>query len=255
MLELVDEALEALLRAEVPLSAQDVDVAFEAPEEDWSAKLNRPTVNLYLWDIRRSSTRAVAGTEVVQQDGVLVRRMALPRVELRYLVTVWTSDHGDERALLGGLLRAALAFGEIPSIYVPEGLAHLPPIHLAMARSDESRSDMRTLDDRFKTGLNLIVTTVVDTKVGRPAGPPVTGLDLRVLDRNTGASDHPPRRIAGEVADPAAVGVAVTTPRGSGSVNAAGRFLVPGVEGDEVVLHTEPPRTAVVPAEGGIVFP
>ena len=58
-----------------------------------------------------------------------------------------------------------------------------------------------------------------------------------------------------EVNDPAAVGSAVTTVRGKGVVNTAGRFLVAGVAGDEVVLHTDPPRLAVVPAEGGIVFP
>ena len=58
MLELVDESLEAFFRAVVPLSATDVDVSFDAPDRDWSAKLSRPTVNVFLWDIRRSATRS-----------------------------------------------------------------------------------------------------------------------------------------------------------------------------------------------------
>ena len=56
----IDESLEAMLRAAVPLSAVDIDVSFEIPDEDWAAKLTRPTVNLYLWDIRRSSNRSVS---------------------------------------------------------------------------------------------------------------------------------------------------------------------------------------------------
>ena len=40
MLHLIDAALEAFLRATVPLSAQDVDVSFEAPDREWSAKLD-----------------------------------------------------------------------------------------------------------------------------------------------------------------------------------------------------------------------
>ncbi len=102
MLDLIDTSLEAFFRATVPLSAQDVDVSFEPPDRDWSAKLTRPTVNLFLWDIRRSSERARAGVEEVERDGGSCAGMALPRVELRYLVTAWTSDHGDERALLAG---------------------------------------------------------------------------------------------------------------------------------------------------------
>ena len=52
MLHLLDESMEAFLRAEVPLSVRDVDVVFEAPDGDWAAGVSRPTVNLYLWDVR-----------------------------------------------------------------------------------------------------------------------------------------------------------------------------------------------------------
>ena len=63
VLDLIDESLEAFFRATVPLDATDVDVSFEPPEREWSAKLNRPTVNAFLWDIRRSTHRARTGME------------------------------------------------------------------------------------------------------------------------------------------------------------------------------------------------
>jgi hypothetical protein len=255
-LDLIDDTLESFFRATVPLSAQDVDVSFEPPERDWSAKLNRPTVNLFLWDIRRSTERARSGIEEIEREGRLVRRLALPRVELRYLVTAWTSDHGDERALLAGLMRSILAHGEIPEQFVAEPLRVLPPLAMLMARASEDHMDVfKTLEGQLKPGINMVLHTSVDTDVYTPAGPPTEVFETRigVLDGD-GAPRlfAPTRRVAGEVADPAAVGVTVISPRGATIVNAAGRFLVAARPGDELVIETSPRRTVVVPPEGGV---
>jgi len=255
VLDLVDDALEAFFRAAVPLGAQDVDVSFEAPEKDWSAKLTRPTVNLFLWDIRRSADRARAGVEELNRDGRLVRRMALPRVELRYLVTAWTSDHGDERALLAGLMRTILGYSEIPAPYLPPTLAALPPMQMMMARSGEDHMDVfKGLEGQLKPGINLIVVSAVDTDVATPVGPPVSTFETRVGFNGTERADAVGnvRRVAGEIVDPAAVGAAVLSPRGTSQVNEAGRFVIRARVGDEIVIETEPPRTAVVPAVGGV---
>ena len=253
MLELVDESLEGFLRATVPLGAPEIDVSFEPPERDWSAKLSRPTVNLFLWDIRRSTDRARAGMETVAQEGRVLRRMALPRVELRYLVTAWTSDHGDERALLGGLLRAILAHGEIPVDYVADDLHDLPPLGLVMARAGEEHIDVfKALEGQLKPGLNLVVHTAVDTGVVTPAGPPTEVIEVGLVNRATGLSLPRRRRVAGEVAAVEAVGAVVRTPRGSTKVNPAGRFLVAAEAGDELVVETDPPLVAVVPPDGGV---
>ena len=40
MLHLLDETLEAFLRDVVPLPARDVDIAFDAPDGEWSASLS-----------------------------------------------------------------------------------------------------------------------------------------------------------------------------------------------------------------------
>jgi hypothetical protein len=42
MLHLLDDSLEAFLRATGPLPPSDVEVSFEAPNSDWSAGLSRP---------------------------------------------------------------------------------------------------------------------------------------------------------------------------------------------------------------------
>ena len=54
MFHLLDESLEDFLRTTVPLPAREIDVSFDAPDKDWAAKVSRPTINLYLWDVRRN---------------------------------------------------------------------------------------------------------------------------------------------------------------------------------------------------------
>jgi Pvc16 N-terminal domain len=254
VLEHIDSTLEAFFRATVPISAQDVDVSFEPPDREWSAKLTRPTVNVFLWDMRRSTSRARTGMEELERNGQIVRRAPLPRVELRYLVTAWTSDHGDERALLSGLMRAILAHEEIPATFVAAPIEELPPLTLLMARAGDEHPDVgAVLDGQLKPGISVTIITAVETSMFIPAGPPVEVFDLRVGRRDAGTPMvDVVRRVAGEIADPAAVGVAVISPRGVATVNLAGRFVIPAVAGDELLIETDPPRTVAVPLEGGV---
>ena len=69
MLQLLDESLESFLRAEVPLGARDVDVAFDAPDKEWASQISRPTVNLFLWDIYHD--------QKILADGVIPRELVL----------------------------------------------------------------------------------------------------------------------------------------------------------------------------------
>src|SRR3954451_20564573 len=110
MLHLLDETLETFLRAVVPLPARDVDVAFDAPDGEWSAALStRPTVDLYLWDIRPNLAERDYGEVIIEEpDGRRYRRDPLALVDCRYLVTAWSSEVRDEQSLLGDMLSALL---------------------------------------------------------------------------------------------------------------------------------------------------
>ncbi len=251
MLAAVDESLESYLRAAVPLSAVDIDVSFEPPDEEWAAKLTRPTVNLHLWDIRRSSTRAITGVEQVERNGTQHRRLALPRVELRYFITVWTTEHDDERSLLGSLLVALLTRPEIPTEYLSFSMVGLPNPELLIARAGESETF--SLDTHTKLGLQMMLLTVVDTGPGTPVAPAVEQIDFSLRDTVSGAQDPAQRRIAGEVNDPEAVGATVRSPLAVTTVNPGGRFLINARPGDEIVVETDPPRSVVAPPVGGVV--
>ncbi len=262
MLELIDGGLEAFLRASVPLSAVDVDVSFEAPDRDWSATLSRPTVNCFLWDLRRSAGKAVSGMQTVVTDGKRSYRPAFPVVELRYVITAWTSDHGDERALLSGLMRSLLGAGVIQRQHLSAELSHLDEPQIEMARAGEDHMDVfKALEGKVKPGLNIVVSSQFDTGVVFPAGPPVESISTSVArsdtefqtpDGNAGR-----RRIAGEVvgaAERGLVGAVVRSPRGSSVVSEAGRFLVTAQPGDDIVIDGEVELVTTVTDVGGVRF-
>lgn len=259
MLELIDEGLEAFFRATVPLSATDVDVSFDAPDREWSAKLTRPTVNVFLWDIRRS-VNSRSGVRTREVDGQVMHQHALPIVELRYVVTAWTSDLGDERGLLAGVIRALLVHGAIPREYLPSQLEPLEIPKLAMARAGEDHMDVfKALEGQLKPGLNVVLTTEFDTGFALPAGPPVGGVETAIGSMNGSAGNvqERHRRVAGEVADAVgrgAIGAVVRGPNDATRVNTRGQFLVRAAAGDPLVLEIDPPLTATVPAAGGVRF-
>jgi hypothetical protein len=165
VLQLVDESIEAFLRATVPLEQTEVAIAFEAPDRQWSAGISQPTVNVFLWDIHRDGDRARAGVEEIVRDGRTLRRRALPRIELCYLVTAWTTDHRDEHQLLGEVMRAILATPLLTPPYLRSPLDQLEPLPAMLMGSGDSRkqSDLwKAIDGQLKPGLDLMVSLVVD---------------------------------------------------------------------------------------------
>jgi Pvc16 N-terminal domain len=177
MLHLLDESLEAFLRAEVPLPPRDVDVVFDAPDGDWASGVSRPTVNLYLWDVRPNLAEREFGQELVNgSDGRRYRRNPLPRVDCRYLVTAWTTEVRDEHSLLGDVLAALLLHREVEPDHLRGPFADLRPLPSVLLRSgdgSENSDFWSALGGQLKPGLDLLITATVDAALRFRTGPPV----------------------------------------------------------------------------------
>jgi len=256
VLELIDDALETFLRAEVPLSSTEIDVSFDPPDREWSARLVRPTVNAFLWDLRRSASRSQSGLRTVEHNGVIVHQPAFPVIELRYVLTAWASDKGDERDLLSGLLRIILQHAALPRRYLSNELDQLEQPSLLIARAGEDHMDVfKALEGQIKPGINMSISTEFDTGVHFPAGPPITSIESAVGQLGETVSRR--RRVAGEVVGAsaaAAIGVVVRSTTDATLVNDAGRFLLRAAPGDEITLDTTPPLVATVLDTGGVRF-
>ena len=195
MLNLLDESMEQFLRAVVPLPPREVDIAFEAPDGDWAAGISRPTVNLYLWDVRPSMVQREFGMlEMTDQNGHRQRRSAPPRVECRFLVTAWTSDVGDEHSLLGRVLLALLVNPVIATEHLAGALASIEPgptIELRTGTAAENSDFWSALGGQLKPGLDVAVTITLDAAAVREVGPPVRELQLQQRSRDGAVIDEP----------------------------------------------------------------
>src|SRR3954451_21897586 len=187
MLHLLDESLESFLRDEVPLPARTVDLVFEAPDGEWAAGISRPTVNLYLWDVRPNLSEREFGDEIIEAaDGVQARRQPLPRVDCRFFVTAWTSDVRDEHSLLGDLLGTFLLHPFIGEQHVRGPLADVRPLPRLQLRGGDATSNSdfwSAIGGQLKPGLDIVVTAVVDAALVAPLAPAVREGGLEVSTR------------------------------------------------------------------------
>ena len=255
MLHLLDESLEAFLRATVPLGKREVDVSFAAPDRDWAARVSRPTVNLYLWDVRRNLDERDGGMEtVIGEGGRPLRRPPLPRVDCRYLVTAWTTEVRDEHSLLGHTLAALLLHNTLEERYLQGSFAQvrpLPTIEVAASDGKDNSDFWSALGGQLKPGLDVVVTATVDAALLVAAGPPVDRYTIRARRAGDELPGSERSFVGGRVT--ADEGTPVVTRRGSGRVGANGAFLVPAQPGDEVSV--EGGARGRVPETGPIDLP
>ncbi|EST37007.1 hypothetical protein N566_15365 [Streptomycetaceae bacterium MP113-05] len=195
MIHEVDESLRALFRAGALEGAQ-VQVAFEAPNREWAAKVNAPTVNVFLYDIREDLFRRERGMRNEYDDeGFVVARRRPPRYfKLSYLITAWTKRAEDEHRLLSSLLACLLGHEALPREHLGGALAEfgagvwltvgLPP------PQDRSFADVwSALGGELKPSLDLVVSVPVTASPRYEVGPP-TGEDGLHLDFSGDAPDH-----------------------------------------------------------------
>src|SRR5437870_3222437 len=150
MIHDVDESLRVLIRRDA-LSGASVEIAFDTPTKEWSARRNTPTLNLYLYDIREDLERRHIQFEEVRQvvgdrQVVVDRRLPPRRFKLSYMVTAWTQRPEDEHRLLSSLLACFLRNPIIPADALSGTLAQVrQPIMLNIALpppQDRSISDV-----------------------------------------------------------------------------------------------------------------
>lgn len=179
MIHEVDEALRTLVRREVA-NGSGVEVVFDAPTREWSARRNTPTVDVYLYDIREDLRRRERGLiNEYAEDGRITERRLPPRYfKFSYLITAWTQRPEDEHRLLASVLQCFLRYDALPADILSGTLLELGlpvPVTIAMPPpQDRSFADVWTaLGGELKPSLDIVVSAPTDTGKAYPAGPPV----------------------------------------------------------------------------------
>jgi hypothetical protein len=192
MIDDLDEVLRQFLIRDLPIRNSEVDVKFDQPRREWSARVSRPTLNLFLYDIRENQKlRQTQPTwEMVRNDDGTVTKYRKPaRVDLHYMVTAWAMEPEDEHRLLSRTLMALFRYPHLPEELLPESLSRQPvPMPMMVAQYDELRNATdvwNVLDNEMRPALAWIITLAVDPYL------PVTTPLVRTRELVIGQSGRP----------------------------------------------------------------
>lgn len=207
MLADLDEALRALLTRGLQHHGIDrVDVAFDAPDREWSGQLSAPTLNLFLYDLRESTEPRRRGIDERRtSDGAVQSRPPL-RLDCSYAITAWTNDVQDEHRLLSQALAILFAFPRLPEEVLPARLrdgSQRYPLHTRIGQAREGKSDFwGAVGGQYKASLDYVVTLTVEPGAVTPRGPEVRSHVVRMRDMDGGASTVTEMQgVAGQVVD------------------------------------------------------
>jgi hypothetical protein len=179
----LDETLKQLLIREVPLPTSDADIAFERPDREQTARFSRPTVDLFLFSIDENLELMESGWNVTRHpDNSTTLRWPDLRVDLRYLVTVWTQAIDDEHNLLFHLYRTFRRFAELPADLLQGAMTRQSrPVPITVERGEISPlMDLWTaMDSTVRPSLVLKATVAVDLNDVRTL-PAVRSSGLRI---------------------------------------------------------------------------
>jgi hypothetical protein len=260
----VDETLRQLLVADVPIDRGEVDIAFDRPTREWSSRLSRPTLNLFLFDIReRTDFRDDTWVTTRTPDGQARRERGPRRVDLSYTVTAWANEAADEHRILSRVLASlyrqarvapGLLQGTLAAASEPVLLRCMPPDHHC-----KPADFWGVMDNEMHASLTWVATVPLDVFA------PVSGPIVRTRELLVGRRGEEGREslvLVGGVArlkGEAATGIAGVRIRVAGTGLEAesgsdGRFLLAPMPRGEYIFRIETPdgqateRQVVVPA-------
>jgi len=201
MIHDLDDVLRQLLINEIPIRNSEVDIVFDQPTREWAARLSRPTLNVFLHDIRENLKLRHSQQWIVEQnpDGTATQRRTPVRVDLHYIITAWANAPDDEHSLLARTLMALFRGPSLPQDLLPESLQDQPqPIPLEVAQIDELRNPpdvWNALDNEIRPSVVLTVTLALDPHLplrsppaARHAAGEHSGTALRAGGRSGGGN-------------------------------------------------------------------
>jgi Pvc16 N-terminal domain/Carboxypeptidase regulatory-like domain len=195
MLADLDETLRTLLRTELERHGfEGVDIAFDAPAREWSGQLSKPTVNIFLYDLREAETLRTSEWSRIQRDGRTFEGRPPMVMECSYAVTAWTQAVEDEHRLLSQVLAIFYAYPEIPQSSLNGRLANGSqqwPIKARIGQGKGEKSDFwSAIGGQYKVSLDYVVRLSVDSGAKLERGP-----EVRTQTVRTRLADGPARAV------------------------------------------------------------
>jgi hypothetical protein len=238
-------ALEQLLR-ELGMVPAEVEICYEMPTREWVDSRTRPTINLFLFEIRENRQKRETNLQTTRGNGRAERRLPPRRIDLYYMVNVFATERQDEHELLWRVLATLLKYHELPGDVLPDSLRHLTPPLTARFDDEAEGSRMLQLWNALGTpphpALCYVVTAPLDLDIALDV-PLVLTRTARYKSMAADGTYYATRiQIGGVVRDEkgrplAGVRVRLTGSAAEGGVtNAEGEFVLARVPSGNVKL-------------------
>jgi hypothetical protein len=192
MLADLDETLRSMLKRELGTHGFDgVEIAFDAPDKEWSSQLSTPTVSLFLYDLREAQDVRPIEWREVQTNGTTQELRPPLRIDASFAVTAWTREVQDEHRLLSQVLAILYAYPVLPDDVLTGTLANGSqqfPLRtrVAQARSDGGSDFWGAVGGQYKASLDYVVTVSCEAGTSLERGPEVRSQTIRLRDRAGG---------------------------------------------------------------------
>jgi hypothetical protein len=168
MIDELDDALRDLLIRDMPITNNEVDIAFDQPTRDWASRLSRPTLNLFMHDVRENNKlrtqQPYLGSSV---NGVMATMSVSPvRLDVHYMVTAWANDPSDEHRLLGRMLMVLYRYKALPDEF-QYGTLNGQDFEILMKVAQYDQRDIRReiwsmLDNEMRPIVDLTLTLSIE---------------------------------------------------------------------------------------------
>lgn len=176
----LDKTIENILVEEMPINNGEIDVKFDQPTREWSARLSRPTINLFLYDVRENNVlRQHQWERLAQQNGRnhhdVSQKRTPYRIDCAYMMTTWAAEPQDEHRLLSRAMMALFRYPVLPASRLVGDLQDQPfKLQSRLASHDRLTNPAElwgSMDNEIRPSVSFLVTLAMDpwTAVTGPA--------------------------------------------------------------------------------------
>lgn len=194
MIQDLDKTLEKLIVERGKLNRNEIDLSFEQPTGEWSARLNRPTLSCWCFDLRENVKLRSMDMTATHRDNHARIALRPLRYDLMYLVTAWARRIEDEHQLLWRALGALVQVPRLDPNECEGGLRdQMFDIPLVVGNITDRMPSMTdlwsVLDNQMRLGFTLVVTLALDS--GRGFDAPLV-LEKQI---SVGQAEHPEAQV------------------------------------------------------------
>lgn len=183
----LDETIKELIKAELPIKNGEIDISFDQPKREWSAKLTKPAISLFLYDVRENAELRQHGWQRLPPpngNGRDTAQKRMPfRVDCHYILTTWAAEPEDEHRLLTRTMMVLFRHRVFQSeMLVGQMVNQMFPVSTALARHDRLTNPAEvwsSLDNELRPSVSYIVTLALDPW-SEVTGPAVRSFTMRV---------------------------------------------------------------------------